>query len=378
MWRIAKREAPASILVYMPVPRSLARLFPVPRYVTPRAAGIDITDASIKWVLLRQHSEHLRISSWGEIKLEPGIVENGIVKNVRALSDALASVREQLGGVRVAHAALPEKGAFVFSMNVPNSGPEIGNLIEFELVGRVPVPVQQMVYDYDVIEERPGTGVEIAVVVFVRDVVEAYVRAFDAAGITLMSMEVEARSIARAVTAADGSDPVSLLVDSGKSRTGFAIIKRGHPIFTSTVDVGGKDLTRVVVETLSVSEDEAQVFKNEVGIIPKDPERKKATEALAKVAETLAAEIERHYRFWDTRRNEHGERVTPVEQVLLVGGSANLMGLDDFVAGKVHAYTERPNVWRHVASFDEYIPPIDFRTSLQYVTAVGLSLRGIL
>jgi type IV pilus assembly protein PilM len=170
---------------------------------------------------------------------------------------------------------------------------------------------------------------------------------------------------------------VTLLVDTGKSRTGFAIVKRGFPIFTSTVDVGGKDLTRVVVETLAISEPEAQTFKNEIGLFAQKPEHKKTSETLAKVSESLAAEIERHYRFWHTRRNEHGERVTPVERILLVGGSANLMGLDDFVSSKVHARTERPNVWRHIASFDDYIPPIDFRASLQYVTAIGLALRGM-
>lgn len=359
--------------------RSVARLFPVPRYIMPHAAGIDITDASIKWVVLRSQGDHLKVSSWGEVKLEPGIVESGTVKSEKSLAEALMSIKKQLGGVRLAHAALPEEGAFVFSMRVPSTKKqEIESMIEFELVGRVPVPVQQMVYDYDIIEEQAAGGVEIGVVAFARDIVEAYVHAFDLAGITLLSMEVEARSIARAVSSQDGRDPVTLLVDSGKSRTGFAILKRGFPIFTSTVDVGGKDLTRVVVETLNVSEDEAQIFKNEVGLIPKDPERKKATEALEKVAQTLGGEIERHYRFWDTRRNEHGERVTPVEQVYLVGGSANLMGLDDFVAGKVHAHTERPNVWKHVASFDDYVPPIDFRASLQYVTAIGLALRGTL
>ena len=31
----------------------------------------------------------------------------------------------------------------------------------------------------------------------------------------------------------------------------------------------------------------------------------------------------------------------------------------------------------HVASFDEYIPPIDRKHSLQYATAIGLALRGL-
>ena len=67
----------------------------------------------------------------------------------------------------------------------------------------------------------------------------------------------------------------------------------------------------------------------------------------------------------------------PVERVYLLGGSANLKGFPEYIAGKVHAQTERPDVWRNAFSFDDYIPPIDYRTSLQYATAIGLALRSV-
>src|SRR3989338_3788256 len=89
----------------------------------------------------------------------------------------------------------------------------------------------------------------------------------------------------------------------------------------------------------------------------------------------LTAEIERHYRYWDTRRNDQGERVTPVGRICLVGGSANMRGLPEYIAGHIHAPVELGNVWRHICDFDFYIPPIDRRTSLQFATAAGLALR---
>ena len=136
-------------------------------------------------------------------------------------------------------------------------------------------------------------------------------------------------------------------------------------------------MTQIVMEGLSLSEEEAGLFKNEQGLAATDPKAAHVREALEKIAASLADEVARHYHFWDTRRNEHGERVTPVGQVFLVGGSANLRGLTDYVAGKIHAPTERPNVWRNIASFDDYIPPIDRRSSLQFATAIGLALRSL-
>jgi len=99
-------------------------------------------------------------------------------------------------------------------------------------------------------------------------------------------------------------------------------------------------------------------------------------EAVAGTAGALADEIARHFEYWDTRRDTHGNRVTPVSQVILTGGSSNLKGLDEHIAGKVRAPTVRANVWQNVCSFDEYIPSIDAHHSLGLSTAVGLSLRG--
>jgi hypothetical protein len=35
------------------------------------------------------------------------------------------------------------------------------------------------------------------------------------------------------------------------------------------------------------------------------------------------------------------------------------------------------DIWQRICNFDEYIPPIDRRTSLEFATAAGLALRGM-
>lgn len=360
----------------MQLSRSLARWFPVPQLLLPRASGVDITDASIKWLTLASAKRGLTIANYGSEMLAPGIVQTGTVRNADALADALKAVKKQTK-IAHAHAALPEEGAYVFSMHVSSgsSRQEIMNMIEFELEGRVPIPPKQAVYDFDFVGARGENGEEIAVTVFQRDLADGYAAAFAKAGIELLSLEIEARSIGRAISKA--GDPVTLLVDCGKGRTGVAILKNGFPIFTSTIELGGEEMSSAISQALGVSEEEAVRFKNEHGLVADDPSKQKAFEAIDKVASQLADEIARHYRFWDTRRAEANERTLPVERVFLVGGSVNLKGFPEYIAGRVHALTERPNVWRNVASFDEYIPPIEYRQSFQYATSVGLALRAI-
>jgi len=359
----------------------LAHWFPMPRILHPRSVGVDISDASIKWIALEAFGEKKRVIFWGEELLPEGIVIGGIVQNFPELVTALEGIRKKLGGIVSVHVALPEEIGYVFSMHVPvNSSRESAlHMIEFELEARVPIPVADAVYDFDLITQHDDdSGDEIGVTVFPRKPVERYVEAFQAAGFYPLSLEIEARSIARAVSSGSDNEPIMLLVDFGQRRTGFAVLKHGIPIFTSTVGVGGvpimKSLTEKTPEALS---DASELKAKESVHTAVGDKESPAADVLLGSESALADEVVRHYQYWDTRRNERGERVTPIECVLLVGGSANLKGLPSYIAARVQASAVRPNVWRHVCSFDTYIPPIDRRKSLQYATAIGLALRGV-
>lgn len=360
----------------MQLSRSFARWFPVPKLLTPCGTGVDVSDSSVKWLSLSRKGDRAAIGSYGSLDVPPGAVQTGAVRDPGVLAEVLKEMKRQ-AHITCAHAALPEEGAYVFSMRVPRGSnrAQIITMIEFELENRVPIPLAQAVYDYDPIETRDDQGPEIAVTVFPRELAEGYVEAFARAGIDLVSLEIEARSIGRAVSGK--LDPVTMLVDSGRARTGVAILSHGIPIFTSTVEIGGDHMTHAVTEALKLKDaHEAEVFKNEHGLIP-DPNTRAGFEVLEKAASTLAGEISRHYRFWDTRRSDSGERSASVERVYLLGGSANLRGFPEYIAGKVQVETVRPNVWRNIFSFDDYIPPIDYRSSFQYATAIGLALRAL-
>ncbi len=355
----------------------LARAFPTPQMLYPHSAGVDISDASIRYLALAPEGTPERVLAYGVEPLPEGVVVGGAVHDVAQLAAILGRVKRHLHGVGAAHAALPEEAAYVFSMSVPGDSPrdQILNMIEFELPDRVPIPPNAAVFDFDVIDEHAGVK-EIGVAVFPRELAQAYADAFMTAGIELLSLELEARSIARAVTSTTENDSAVLLADFGRARTGFAVLKKGIPIFTSTVGVGGEAITRALMKKLSLTAEAAETFTDEEGLLAVDA-KKSAIETITAGVSAFADEVARHYHYWDTRRNDKGERMTPVSRVLLGGGSANIKGLADFVASRVQAPVAIPNVWTHVASFEEYIPPIDRKASLQYATAIGLALRAL-
>src|SRR3989344_3323531 len=201
---------------------TLARWFPTPAMIYPPAAGIDISDASVKWLVLEPYKSRYRIASYGEIPIEAGVVVNGTIQNVEALAHALAEIKKHLEGIEYAHAALPEEAAYVFEMHVPEGTDhdQAISMIEFGFEGRVPIAPAAAVFDFDIIQKHDdGIGEDISVAVFSRELAEAYVDAFDAAGIQLLSLEIEARSIARTISSGAPDEPVTLLVDFGRART---------------------------------------------------------------------------------------------------------------------------------------------------------------
>ncbi|MDO8562043.1 MAG: pilus assembly protein PilM [bacterium] len=385
MWSVktayGARDAENSVMHF------LSHHFPVPELLVPRSAGIDISDSSVKWMVMAPHKKGNKVISYGLLPIPEGVVEKGMIRNAGVFAEILKQVKGKMGGVSRAHAGLPEEAVYVFSMHVPENTAreQILSMIEFELEDRVPLSPKDAVYDFNVITEHDdGLGEEIGVVVFPSEFARSYREAFEAAGIELLSLELEASSIARAISIKSldsaeikhADEPIILSVDFGRARTGFSVLKRGIPIFTSTVEVGGDAITHSVMEKLSLSPEEAQIFKNNQGLLAEGT-KSSGIEALVGAVSALSDEVAKYYHYWDTRRNDKGEHMTPIGRVLIVGGSANLKGLPDYIAGRIQAPTELPNVWENVCSFDEYVPPIDRRDSLRYVTAIGLALRGI-
>ena len=354
----------------------LRRAFPTPALLTPVAAGVDISDASIKWLSLVPYKSGWKVGEYGTADIPPGIVVQGSIKDHSSLVRALTLLKKEARHLTHAHAALPEEAGYVFSMRVHNgsSRSEIMNMIEFSLEDRVPISLKDAVYDFDIIGPVSGSPeTEIAVVAFPLAIAESYVAAFEEAGIELLSLEIEARSIGRAVSNSKASvDEATLLVDFGRTRTGFAILRRGIPIFTSTVEIGGDMIDRALTERLALAPEARDAFKNDQGVFASD---QKGAEAILGVAASLADEVARLYRYSDTRRDEHGGKITPVTRVLLTGGSANLKGITEYIAGKVQSEVERADTWGNVCRYDEYIPPVSRQLSYGYATAIGLALR---
>jgi type IV pilus assembly protein PilM len=351
---------------------SRTNFFPPPKFLAPLGAGVDISDRSIKYVEFGMGERGRKILAYGEVPLEPGIVEAGKILAGERLVTALKDMAKK-GKLSFVHAALPEEQMYFFTMAVPaGTHEEMRQAIELGLEEHVPIAASEAVFDFQV-TNTTATDVQVAVTAASRDIIEEYASTFSGAGLVLLSLELEAEAIARAVTHADDAT-TRMIIDFGETRTGIIVVSHGFVRFTSTVAVGGRMLTETLAKHFSVSLEEAEKMKRQYGLRRNSPNQDLFSLLLNNVA-VLRDEINRHFIYWHTHAEEGGAARPAIEELVLVGGDSNLAGLADYLATSLRVKTTLGDVWTHASLSEGAVPDLSRNDSLGYATAVGLALH---
>jgi len=349
------------------------RVFPPPKFLKMPAGGIDISDSSIHFAELKEGKSGLVVSGFGEKEIKKGIIEGGEIKNIKELTRILSSMKEEFG-LSFVNVSLPEQRAYLFKLRVPELG--YGNIrssVELQIEDNVPISAKDAVFDYDIIKEDDGQ-IDIELSVFPKSIVDGYLDVIKDSGLIPLSFEIEAQAIARSVVPY-GDNGTFMVIDFGKTRSGISIVSNGTTRFTSTVDIGGNSLTKAIEKTLKIKTNEAETIKREKGVMSRE-ENEELFLTMMSIVGVLKDEINKHYVYWHTHKDQYGRKRPKIEKVILCGGDANLSGLPEYLSTGLNVPVDRANVMVNVNSFDMYIPEINFNESLQYATAIGLALRN--
>lgn len=350
----------------------LLRAVPPPSYLSMNGAGIDIGVGSVKSVIFAERHGLCEVGSYYNSELADGVIVDGDIEKPDNLVEVLRSLRLR-EHVRFAHASLPEKKAYLYQAPIPSVEKSLRSAVEFSLESHVPIPPNDVVFDFNVVR-KTEEGVVVSVSAYAKRVVEMYQNVFVRAGIVLRSLEIESQAIGRAVLTPPHRGSTIMIVDFGRKTTRIAIFDNGAVGFTSTIDVGGETLTSAAMKYFAVSAEEAETIKNEKGFLEGSKNRE-LYEALMITVSVLKDEIARHIAYWETSPEE-GITRKPVEQLILVGGNANLKGLPEYLSRALGFPVRVGNPWANAFSLDEYIPPMTQQQSLEYTATIGLALRS--
>lgn len=364
----------------MSVLTTLGNFLPPPLYMRMLSAGVDISDTSLKYIQFQpDHYKglQLNVNCWGDIDIPVGVLERGLVHDVKKLSEAIREMRERTG-IEMVRVSLPEERAYLFETEIKRDTPdkEIHGLLEFRLEENVPLSPRDAIFDYVLSEDAQNVDVLRAMVtVYARETVMQYYEACIAAGVNPLSFEVEAQAIARA-TIPRGDIRTHMIVDFGKTRTGVGIVHAGSLMYTSTVDIGGQELSAALVRQLGEkTETEFTTIKNTEGLV-RGVEDTRVYDALLPTLSAIVDELRTRADYWDIRSSQYEER--KIESIILCGGSVNLRGLPEYITEMLGVPAKRSNVWQNAFNTRTVVPEIGRRYSYGYATAIGLALASFM
>lgn len=341
--------------------------------------GLDVSDTSLKYIEFTpnpHNSEMRNLSRWGDIDIPAGVLKRGEVQDQKQFTAVMKEFKAATKSTYV-RVSLPEERAYLFETEIKKgvSFKEIRGLLEFRLEENVPISSRDAFFDYDIIEDDPKEkSLRVAVVAYSRDTIMNYYEACQSAGLMPLSFEVEAQAIARASIAPSDLN-THMIVDFGKTRTGIGIVHKGQLMYTSTIDIGGNELSKVLRRQLGseVGEDELTTIKNTQGLI-KGVDDTRVYDALISTVSVIKDEIMTRVQYWHTRDYHRSQR--RIQSIVLCGGSANLKGLPEYFTETTSIRTRRAEVWKNAFDINKKIPPIDQRYAYGYATAIGLALKN--
>jgi len=341
--------------------------------------ALDIGASSVKIGEFHAgNGQGLRLTNfnYADIGLDPEREENRKELLIAAVRNML---REK--GIHAGKVVFGVPGQSVFTRFVklpPVEESKVVQIIQYEAQQNVPFPIEEVIWDYQLIGTTEGGGLEVVLLAIKSDIIEELSAAIEDAGLSTDTVDVAPMALYNAYRYNEGDkEGCTLLVDIGARTTNLLFIENGR-VFTRSIPIAGNAITQSIAAEFSKTFQEAEALKKAKGFValggayeePPDPEQAQTSKIIRNVMTRLHSEIARSINFYRTQQGGS----TP-NRVLLSGGSSILPYTDRFFKEKLQIPVEYFNPFRNVTldpgvSRDELARCAHF-----FGEVVGLALR---
>ncbi len=236
--------------------------------------GLDIDPVGVRAAQVSVNG-HLSVTLAAHTPLEPGVVRDGEIADVEALTEALKALyRDNKGLDKRVRVGVANQKIVVRTIELPpiEDRKELDAAVRFQAQDEIPMPLDQAVLDWqplDVIDTENGPRQRILLVAARRDMIERVVAAVKGAGLRLEGVDLGAFAMIRALDGQAGevvySDEAVLYAEVG-GLTNLAVAKGGQCLFTRASGTGLEGLAVELAERRGLTLEHARGWLGHVGL----------------------------------------------------------------------------------------------------------------
>lgn len=336
--------------------------------------GLDISDRSLRLVMIKKRRGKAVITSASEIALPAGLIKDGEILNQEKVAshirELLQNTKPKKPATRGVVACLPEGKSFIKVISVLKSK-DTKNAILNEINKHFPYPTDEVYIDWQPLSAKSDDYQYLLAGASPRVIVDSYIDTLTKAQLVPTILEIESVAIARSLVPDPSSiaDPF-LIIDIGRDRSTFIVFNQGVIYFTSSTKAfAGNVLTRNIKNELAISNQEAQTLKQKVGYNSKNWEGK-IKEALTAPLNQFISLIKEIFAFYIG----HYKNTRPIAKVILTGGGAKTPQLSEVLSAalKIECIALSPKI-KVLGGANKVI---NGQNIYSFNTAIGLALRG--
>jgi len=256
---------------------------------------------------------------------------------------------------------------------------KIERIVTFEAQQNVPFPIEEVVWDYQLVGSEPDK-IDVVLVAIKAELLDGINAAVEAAGLQTRRVDVAPMALYNAFlfnySELTGS---SLVIYIGARTTNLLFIEPGK-IFSRSIPIGGSSITSAIAKDFNEPFGTAELRKKHDGFVSlgglkmetSDPDVARVAKLVCSTTTRLYAELTRSISFYRTQ--QQGRRP---ERVFLCGGAASTPFMREFFDEKLQGSVEFFNPLRNVA-VGESVAIEELAGSAHMLgELVGLALRSV-
>jgi type IV pilus assembly protein PilM len=347
----------------------------------PPLLGIDISSTTVKLLELSKSAGRngamYRVEAYGVEPLPANAVVEKNIAEVDAVGEAIrAAVRRS--GSRAKHAAVAVSGSAVItkviSMPAALSEQELESQIQLEADQYIPYPLEEVNLDFEVIgaSDKNPDLVDVLLAASRSENVDDRVAALELAGLTAAIVDVEAYAMENACSQLmdqlpeQGEDQTIAIADIGATTTTLNVLHSNKIIYTREQNFGGRQLTEEIQRRYGLSLEEAGMAKRQGGL----PDNY-VPEVLEPFKEAMAQQVSRSLQFFFS-----SSAYNSVDHIMLAGGSASIVGIDDLIEEKLGTSASVANPFANMSVASRVKHQALSADAPALMIACGLALRS--